>query len=328
LAAKIREFKPDLIYERYAFFASAGSDLAFDLGIPHIIEINYTCDDPLVRKRSRLLISLAQRVERKIFGRGAVLAPVSSRLTERVLARGVDPGKIVMTPNAVDRSWLERVASVTPRELPPGMRGLPVTGFVGGFWPWHGVDRLVATAGRCREQGLPTALLLVGEGPERERIGQMVKELGLEETTLMPGNIAHEKLAPWIAAMDICVMPHSNDYGSPMKVFEYMGMGRAVLAPNLPPLVDVIDSGVGGLLFKTDVVGGKPEVAESLEDGLSQLLRDGSLRQKMGAVALERVTREFTWQNNWDRLMAGLPQPPDGDPVNRSMADTGGEVER
>lgn len=298
LAAIAEEFKPDMIYERYAFFARSGSDLARRLKIPHVIEVNYTCDDPLVRKRSPLLLGAARRQEREIFGRAACLASVSSRLVERLRDRNVPANRIAMTPNGVSQDWWHGVAEVAPVELPAGFKDLPVTGFVGGFWPWHGVDRLVRAAVASREAGKPTALLLVGDGPERERIEGMIDEYGLRDMALLPGSVPHEQLAPWIAAMDICVMPHSNDYGSPMKVFEYMGMGKAVLAPDLPPLRDVIDHGRNGLLFPDDPDGKGDGLAHSLIECVSE----AEARVSMGRVARERVGEEFLWECNWSRI--------------------------
>jgi len=300
LAEAVTNFAPDMIYERYAFFARAGSDLARTLKIPHVIEINYTCDDPLVRKRSALLMGAARRLERQIFGRAACLASVSSRLNQRLAERDVPNRRIALTPNAVSRDWWEQAAEVAPEPLPEHVKGHPVTGFVGGFWPWHGVDRLVRAAAASRARGLPTALLLVGDGPERPRIEALVDELDLRELTWLPGSIPHEQLPHWIAAMDICVMPHSNDYGSPMKVFEYMAMGKAVLAPKLPPLTDVIEHGVDGLLFPDSEDG----QGTLLANALVLALNDADARRVMGKSARTRVGREHIWEMNWSRIHA------------------------
>jgi glycosyltransferase involved in cell wall biosynthesis len=299
LAEVVEGFKPDLIYERYAFFARAGSDLAYRLGVPHVIEVNYTCDDQLVRRRSKLLLGAAQRMEREIFGRAACLSPVSSRLVERLYERKVAEQRIAMTPNAVAGQWWHSAGEVEPVALPEAFPShLPVTGFVGGFWPWHGVDRLVHAAARSRDAGQPTALLLVGDGPERENIEQLLDKLALRDLACLPGSVPHDQLAGWIAAMDICVMPHSNDYGSPMKVFEYMGLGKAVLAPDLPPLRDVIEHGTNGLLFD--------DSAEGLSDALQACVGDAEQRAMMGRVARERVGQLHLWEHNWARINSVL----------------------
>lgn len=304
LGAAAARFRPTLLYERYAFFGEAGSRLAARLGIPHVVEVNYTVSDPLVRQRSRLLAGACRRAEARVFRGAALLAAVSSRLEERVREHGVEGGRIVLMPNAVHRAWWEAAASPAPASLPVGLTQAPVVGFVGGFYPWHGVDRLVEAVRRNRAAGRPAALLLVGDGPERPRIEAQVAAAGLAEHCLLAGSRPHAELPGWIAAMDVCVMPHSNDYGSPMKVFEYMALGRAVLAPSLPPLCDVIDDGVNGALFASSEAGADP--VAPLEAGLAGLLGDGPLRERLGRAARERVGERHTWQENWHRVESAL----------------------
>ncbi len=306
LAALAADFRPELIYERYAFFGSAGGRLAARLSLAHVLEINYTVADPLVRKRSRLLAGAARRSEGSLFRRAALLAAVSSRLVERVAAQGVPAERILLMPNAVDRRWWEAAAAQRPATLPERLRGEPVVGFVGGFYPWHGVDRLVEALRRCRAAGLPGGLLLVGDGPERPRIEAAVAAAGLAERTLLTGALPHGELPAWIAAMDICVMPDSNDYGSPMKVFEYMSLGRPVLAPALPPLRDAIDDDVEGRLFPVADARAAADSVAPLEAGLAALLADASLRARLGAAGRRRVGERHTWQENWRRVEAAL----------------------
>ena len=310
LAALAADTRPDLIYERYAFFGSAGGRFAARLGLPHVLEVNYTVADPLVRRRSRLLAGAARRSEGALFRRASLLAAVSSRLVERVAAQGVAAERVLLMPNAVDRRWWEAAAGQAPATLPARLAGEPVVGFVGGFYPWHGVDRLVEALRRCRAAGLPGGLLLVGDGPERPRIEAAVAAAGLAERSLLTGTLPHSELPAWIAAMDICVMPDSNDYGSPMKVFEYMSLGRPVLAPDLPPLRDAIDDGVQGRLFTAvEPAAGAAAAADPvapLEAGLAALLADAPLRARLGAAARRRVGEQHTWQENWRRVEAAL----------------------
>jgi glycosyltransferase involved in cell wall biosynthesis len=307
LAAVAADFRPDLIYERYAFFASAGGRLARRRGLPHLLEVNYTVADPLVRRRSRLLAGVARRSEGTLFRGASVIAAVSSRLVERVAAQGVPRNRCLLMPNAVDRRWWEAAARQQPAALPPRLAGQPVVGFVGGFYPWHGVDRLVEALRRCRAAGLPGGLLLVGDGPERPRIEAAVAAAGLADSSLLTGALPHGELPAWIAAMDICVMPDSNDYGSPMKVFEYMSLGRPVLAPDLPPLRDAIDDGVEGRLFPVAKAGAADPVAP-LEAALAGLLADAPLCARLGAAARRRVGERHTWQENWRRVEAALAE--------------------
>ncbi|MBM4116170.1 glycosyltransferase [bacterium] len=302
LAAAAARFQPELLYERYAFFGSAGGRLAARLGIPHVLEVNYTVADPLVRRRSGLLMGQARRSEAALFRRAALVAAVSSRLVQRVRAQGVAEARILLMPNAVHRGWWEAAAKQAPAALPARLAGEPVVGFVGGFYPWHGVDRLVEALRRCRAEGLPGKLLLVGDGPERPRIEADLAAAGLAQHALLTGALPHRELPAWIAAMDLCAMPDSNDYGSPMKVFEYMSLGRPVLAPDLPPLRDALDDGLEGRLFAAR----DADPPAPLTAALRALLADPALRARLGAAARRRVGERHTWQENWRRVEQAL----------------------
>jgi glycosyltransferase involved in cell wall biosynthesis len=296
-------YSPDLLYERFAFNARAGVDFARRRGIPAILEINYTSGDPLVRKRSGLLAPISRRSETRNFLGATLLATVSSRLMEQALKRGAPRDHVVLTPNAVSRDWWEEAENIEAKALPPSFGDEPVVGFVGGFYPWHGVDRLVEAFRRCREVGLPGSMVLVGDGPERPRIEAQIASSGLGRSVLLTGEVEHGTLPAWIAAMDICVMPHSNDYGSPMKIFEYMGMGRAVLAPDLPPLRDVIADGVNGRLFSSIQ---HPDPVTPLQEGLAELLADHTLRSGLAAAGRASVGERHTWRENWRRIEEAL----------------------
>lgn len=299
LASLASEFKPDAIYERYAFFASAGSDYAARSGIPHLVEVNYTISDSLVRERSRVMSPLARRVERNVFRRAAALAVVSSRLKERALAIGVNPTSVVQMPNAVSQEFLVKAPKVPPAPLPKEFSGRMVVGYIGGFYEWHGLERLVGVLGRLAKDGLGTAVLMVGDGPVMIDVQHQAIERNLPAH--FPGTQPHEMLSSWINAMDICVLPHTNDYCSPMKIFEYMACGKPVVAPDLPPSADVIRSEENGILFA-------PGDEQALAVSLRRLLKDSELRRSLGKRAREIVWEHHTWDKNVARVFgaAGL----------------------
>jgi glycosyltransferase involved in cell wall biosynthesis len=232
---------------------------------------------------------------------------VSSKLEERVRALGVPPERITLTPNAVEPGWLDEAERLAAKPLPSAFAGLPVIGYVGGFYSWHKVDALVEAARRCRDKGQPSALLLVGDGPDRPRIEEQIQGAGLEDLVQMPGQVHHSELNSWIKAMDICTLPSSNDYCSPMKVFEYMALGKVVLAPDLQNLRDVIDHGENGHLFDVEDGGEAGALSRSLEI----LLAEEDLRRRIGASAQKTVRDRHTWPHNLRRIFlgAGLADP-------------------
>src|SRR5690606_7095436 len=287
----------DAVYERYAIFGLTGARVAQRLGKPFVLEVNYTSRSPLVRRRNKLLAPLARRVDRYVFARASALAVVSSYLKRHLIDDyAVPESKISVIPNAADPEKLDpaRHAGAPVR---PGYEGR-IVGFVGGFYPWHGLDLLVR-AFRTVAARVPDArLVLIGDGPMRPAITSLVSDLGLSDKVVMPGQIPHGALHAHISFFDVGVMPDSNVYGSPMKVFEYMAMGKPVVVPDYPPLRDVVADGAEGRIFP-------PGDASALSECLEQLLADSALRELMGRRARAKIVSTHNWHNN-AKMVASL----------------------
>ena len=108
------------------------------------------------------------------------------------------------------------------------------------------------------------------------------------------GRVSREKIAEYVAAVDITISPHATFYSSPMKILEYMAMGKAILAPDMLNIRDLITDQSDGLLFT-------PNDRESLKEKLTMLMEDRELRKKLGKNAIDLVWGKFTWENNAQR---------------------------
>ncbi|HZF16073.1 MAG TPA: glycosyltransferase family 4 protein [Steroidobacteraceae bacterium] len=289
-----------LIYERYAIFASAAGRRARRAGLPLVLEVNYTAKLPLVRKRSRLLKPLAVAMDRRIFGRTTLLLAVSSSVREHLVRDyGVPREKILLTPNAADPQRFDPATAPLQRLGDRDLAGQRIIGFVGSFAPWHGVDLLLRAFIAIAAVLPDAALLLVGDGPERGRIAQMAEAAGLADRVHMPGQVAHADLPRYVARFDAAVLPDTNDYGSPMKIFEYLAMGRPVVAPDYAPVLDVLEDGRNGVVFRR-------QDQESLASRLLDVLRDRESARRLGAAGRETITLRRSWQHNVDAVLHAL----------------------
>lgn len=295
---RFRRGTVDGVYERYAIFAVAGMLLARWWKVPFVIEVNYTSLSPLVRQRSAWLKPLARWVDRLLFRSATHLLAVSSYLKQHLIEEfGIEPDRISIVPNAADPAVFdpEKALQAEAPALPAGR----IVGFVGGFYRWHGLDLLVDAFLRIADEFPDANLLLVGDGPMRGEIEALAKEKGLSQRVLMPGRIAHAKLVPYVARFDMGVMPDSNLYGSPMKVFEYMSMAVPVVVPDYAPLQDVVTDGVQGRIFRR-------RDAEHLAACMRELLSDDPLRRQMGRNARQSVLDKHNWLNNASTSLAFL----------------------
>lgn len=295
----MRQLQPQLIYERYSLFLFATVWLARRRGIPLVLEIN---DSALVQRvRPLYLRSLARRIEGWCLSHCAGLVFISSHFREQAQAAYGDIAPSVISPNATnltqfDPTLFDRDALRAER----GLAGRVVCGHVGAFAHWHGVDQFVESIAACLAGTPDLALVFIGDGRTLPAVRELVAMRGLSDRVLLPGRVAHEEIAAWIACMDYAVLPNSNEYGSPMKLFELMAMGVAVVAPDYAPVAEVISHGHTGWLFprgQTDAC-----VRRVLE-----LVGEEQERQRVGSAARDYIVRERQWRNNAEQLLTLVP---------------------
>lgn len=286
-------FGCDVLYERYAFLGIAGACAAGIWKVPFLVEVNYTVHNDLgVRSRSKVFLPLTRLFEHLVFRKASLLLPVSSKLAGELVNRGYDDRKILISPNAVDPSHFH-VNGGSPEKLKQGLfHKSPdvVIGYVGSFAPWHRVDLLIDSCIAAADtESIHIGLILIGDGGSKNALIEKAVPLPKNLHLVFPGFIPHAALPEYIAAMDIAVMPHSNDYGSPMKVFEYMALGKPVVAPDFGPLRDAVDHGRDGLLFA-------PGKLYELTCAILSLVKEPERRQAMGRTARLRVEKDHNWK--------------------------------
>jgi glycosyltransferase involved in cell wall biosynthesis len=287
--------KVDMIFERYAIFGVAGAYLSKKWNKPLIIEVNYTSCSALVRHRSALLKPLARRLDQRIFDRALGLVAVSSRLKQHLTeVYGIPPEKIIVLPNAADPDVFD-ISRVARKPLP--FADGKIIGFVGGFYPWHGLDLLLSAFQSVAQKVGDARLLLVGDGPMMAEIRQRVDQSGLGDRVVLTGKVPHQDLPGYIANFYVGVMPDSNDYGSPMKIFEYMSMGKPVVVPDYPPLLDVVNDNEEGRVFPARNV---QEMAACLE----MLLTDTMAYQRMAEQARRKIVTKHNWLDNGRAILS------------------------
>jgi glycosyltransferase involved in cell wall biosynthesis len=303
-----REKQVDLVYERYAFFNLAGALASQRLGIPFVVEVNELAGYERVRDQS--FVGVARAVERMVLQRASLIVTVSQFLSTR--AEEITGGRVpvVTVPNGVSAEWLAHAAPSKEcdrlrRELGLGTR--PAACFVGGLTHWHNFG-LLLTAMRQLKDRLPEAvLLIVGDGPCRGFIESESARLGLGDSVVLAGRVPHEAIASYIGLSDVGVIPETNEYRSPIKMFEYMAAGKPVVAPHMPPVAAVIEPERNGLLFA-------PGSAEGLSQALLRAFTDRPLAAALGRAARAQIRRRYTWEEHARRILRlartfGTPAP-------------------
>ncbi len=298
----LHDWAPDLVIARHTLFSAAGLMLARSLNRPLVLEVNA----PLVEERRRywdlMLEHEAEENEYKVLSAADLLVAVSEGVRNYLLRYRAHHERIMVQPNGVNLARFHpQVADAAVRSR-YGLQNKLVIGFSGSLKPWHGVDVLLrAFAGvyniSSRREGPGSRslhLLVVGDGPQREPLVQLARELGIEDAVTWTGAVPHGDVPAHLAAMDIAVAPYiatDGFYFSPLKVMEYLAMGRPVVAPRLGQIPSLLQGANGpcGLLYP-------PDDQHELATALLRLSREPGLRELLGARAAAQARSRASWQ--------------------------------
>ncbi|MGH7494290.1 MAG: glycosyltransferase family 4 protein [bacterium] len=289
----------DLIYERYTLFAAAGARLARELGVPHILEVNAPLAYEQEKTRGMEMKELARETERRIFREAGRVMVVSRQLREFVVSCGVPESRIHVLPNSVDPQRFAQARGDRSVRIRHKLEGKRVIGFVGSLKPWHGTETLLEAFRELHATLTNAHLLIVGDGPGRPSLESYAQAHNLNGAVTFTGNVPYDDIPRHLAAMDIAVAPYSpseNFYYSPIKIFEYMAMGKPVVGGRIGQVEEVITDGETGALFE-------PGNIAQLQAVLAKLANDPSLCHHLGENARAWVERERTWDNNAQRVV-------------------------
>ena len=283
--------KYDLIYERHAFFLFITSFMARKRGIPLIVEVNELVNDARLRKQP-LCSGIAAWADRKTFEQACCIVVVSPHLKRRIVETGVPEEKVLVLPNAIDPNDYAEVADSAPVRKKWNLEGQIAIGFVGYFVHWHNLDWMVTVFARLCEDFPNLRLFFVGEGELKDSLQAQADEAGVGDKLIFTGAVVHAEIPEHVRAMDVAVIPNSNAYRSPLKLFEYMGQACATLSPRTEPIEMVIDHERNGLLFDLD------DPVESMYCELRKLVASEDLRRQLGDQARKDCLEKHTWDSN------------------------------
>lgn len=286
----------DLVYERYAFFLIAGALEAAKHKVPFVLEANEVSG---VRNRARrqTFRRLCGVFERALFRRCKGILTVSSHLRDRVLARGVPPCRVRVVPNAVEIEKFIGVNRDAALGARLGLEGRKVIAVAGWFDEWDRLDFLIDALARLVGPFPDVCLLVVGDGPVLAAARKRVDDLRLGGHAVFAGAVPRQEVLRYLCLADVAVLPHSNDFGSPVVMFEFMGLRVPVVAPRLPPIEDVHVDGQTALLFK-------PLDLAEFVDKIEACLTSPELCRELAARAFDKLTREHTWRSNAEQILS------------------------
>lgn len=294
----------DVIYERNGLYNSGLAMAAKRLQIPYVIffEADQIMELDVMNKPITGILRwrAAQLLRFNLKAADCIICVTEVGRQHLINKWNIPAKKIVVFPNAVhvDRFKPDRAA----REQIRGALGLgnePIILFVGNFFHWHDVATLLQAFARSLHDCPQARLILVGDGERRAEMMERAATLGLDRAVKFTGIVPYLEVPRYMAAADIAVVPYppmqQEMWLSPLKLFEYMSSGVAVVASAIGQIIDVIQDGENGLLVPP---GDVPAMAEAL----IKTLHDPNLRSKLGSKAREDAVQKYSWETYLSRI--------------------------
>jgi glycosyltransferase involved in cell wall biosynthesis len=297
LAGAILRERPDAIYERANIYTLSGVWASRLFSLPLLLEVNAPLADERQQFGGLALPGLARWSEEAAWRGADIVMPVTQVLGDVIARANVPRERIVVTCNGVDRARFADVPALDRATLPPAFKSGLVLGFVGYVRAWHGLPQVVDLL--ANDPALADAtLLIVGDGPGTADLIARACSLGVEGRVHVAGLVERDALAPYIAMFDIALQPEVTPYASPLKLFEYMALNRAIVAPDAPNIREVLTDGADALLFE-------PNNPASLAQTVRTLALDPALRARLGQGAGDKITNaDMTWARNARRAIS------------------------
>ncbi len=300
-ARMILRVRPQVLLLRYSVHISAVL-MARLLGVPVVLEINAPYYLYSRHARVRLRLEAFWRwLERRAIESASAVVVTSRPFLEHYLSLGFPHNKFTVVPMSVDPSRFDPAISGEAVRQRHRLGDRVVVGFVGLLEAWLGIDWFLEAISRLGPLLDNVVVLIVGSGPLEGRLRQVVARLGLEERVRFAGFVPHDQVPEFLAAFDIAIAPYRKVelfYLSPMKLYEYLAMGKPVITPRMGQSAEMIAHGENGLLYE-------PDDDEGLLELLRLLIRDVDFRARLGRTALAR-SRDLGW--TWERHAAAILQ--------------------
>lgn len=295
----------DLIHERFNLLALGGVWASRKLGIPLVLEVNA---DLLEQRKFK---GIPEKGLRRIFAEWSTqlcfnaaekIICISAGLKNHLSKKwNIDESKLTVLPCAadVDAFGAHHNSQLVRRDL--GLTIEPVVLWLGGFYPWHDLDLLLESFALVLQRHPNAKLVLVGDGQTRQWIEHKIQKQGFQQSVIMTGAIPHSRVPEMVSIADVAVVPSApvsaggGGTGTPLKLFEYMAAGKAIVATALNEAIEVIQAGHNGLLVEAGDVN---KFAESI----LKLIDDPKERNRLAQNARAQAIKQYSWEHYTKRL--------------------------
>ncbi len=236
--------------------------------------------------------SLLQMVELRLYKLADRIFTATEFLKSLLIDYGVRPEIITVIPNGVDPEQFSPSIDCSDIVQKYRLKNRCVVLFSGHLEEWAGLSLIYDLAKRLDSDAPQAHILLVGSGRTVGLLLQKLVTSGLSHMVTHAGFHPFKEMPKFIAASDValCIFPDTpvSHAASPLKLFEYMGSGRAIVATSVAGTSEILDDTMGVLI--------SPGNVDEICDAVVKLCQHPDLRKELGEKARRVVTQKYTWE--------------------------------
>lgn len=315
----------DVVCQRHNQMNYSGALLSRLLKVPFVLEYNSPANwrAAAADRMNPVLGQLSRFIERINVAAADRIMVVSDVLKQQLVQRGIPAAKVVVNPNGADAEMFHSGVDPSPVRHRLQLEGKIVVGFAGHHNSnntWHGTKHLAQAVRKVAAQRKDIQFLFIGDQGVVDLVTPIVEAEGTAPLVTFACSIPYPGMPGHYAACDILVSPHvhmadgSTFFGSPVKIFEYMAMGRPIVASGIGQLAELLNDRENALLTN-------PGDVDGIAAAILTLAADPELRRRLGAAARETCLSRCTWKHNAERFIRayveasqpGSPERPGSD---------------
>ena len=292
-----------------------GAVLAMLLRVPHLYDMHSSLPQQLSNfafSRSRIVKTAFLAIERFMIRRSRVVIVICPSLEETVKA--IEPGArtvlIENAPGSTEGEASPGAAAAVRRSLQLA-DGTPIVLYTGTFEAYQGLDLLFAAMAIVRSARPDARLVLVGgKADQVARAREQARTAGIDGVTLFTGERPASEIPAYLMASDLLVSPRSRGTNTPLKIYQYLRSGKAIVATRLLTHTQVLSDDTAILTGVTP-----PEYAAGILAGLADPARAAAIGRRARELAETKYSYDAYIERTRQACAALLPAPPAGDVV-------------
>jgi glycosyltransferase involved in cell wall biosynthesis len=288
----------DFVYERLGAFQTLGM-LFKRKGITWILETNSIIHLEADKDRKSIFfVGICKFFERKAYEEADYIVCITNELKKMVIETfSISEDKIIVIPNGVDTSRFD------PELYKTKSKEKVIFGFVGNLIPWAGIDILIHAVHKLKDKS-DLRVLIIGDGQCRDEWEQLTKVFNLEHIITFAGRKPWSEIPEEIAGFDFCYSGQINTsadgmYHSPLKIYEYLSMGKPVIASAYQDAENLIENGINGYKFS-------PGSVDELYEVMMKCLNEKERFKSVSIHIRNQILNKHSWTRRVEDLLNNI----------------------